>query len=66
MKCIEIAAKLDFQEKITPHHHVLLWFEGVVVKDPDIIDNLVRARLPRVTTKRERELFELLKKFNIH
>ena len=31
-KCLAIAAKLEFQQRNTPHHHILLWLEGGVLE----------------------------------
>ena len=66
LKCIAIAAKLEFQERNTPHHHILLWLEGGVLEDVDVIDSIIKAELPRGNSERQKELKKLVKKFNIY
>ncbi|KAI0559822.1 Helitron helicase-like domain containing protein [Gracilaria domingensis] len=66
LKCIGIAAKLEFQERNTPHHHILLWLEGGTMDDPEIIDSLIKAELPRGQSQEDQELRALVKRFNIH
>ncbi|KAI0559299.1 hypothetical protein FGB62_159g05 [Gracilaria domingensis] len=66
LKCIGIAAKLEFQERNTPHHHIPLWLEGGTMKDFEIIDSLIKAELPRGQSQEHQELRALVKRFNIH
>ncbi|KAI0558603.1 hypothetical protein FGB62_199g01 [Gracilaria domingensis] len=66
LKCIGIAAKLEFQERNTPYHHILLWLEGGTMDDPEIIDSLIKAELPRGQSQEDQELRALVKRFNIH
>ena len=63
-ECIAIVAKLEFQERNTPYHHILLWLECGVLEDPEEIDKMISAELPR--SESSRELRELVKRFNIH
>ncbi|KAI0560136.1 Helitron helicase-like protein [Gracilaria domingensis] len=66
LKCIGIAAKLEFQERNTPQHHILLWLEGGTIDDPEIIDSLIKAELPRGQSQENQELRALVKRLNIH
>ena len=64
LRCIAIGGKLEFQERNTPHHHILLWMEGGVLEDIGVINNIIKAELPR--PGEDDELRALVKTFNMH
>lgn len=66
LKCIGIAAKLEFQGKNTPHHHIVLWLEGGIIENPEKNDSLIMVQLPLGCSLRGQEHRELVKKFKIH
>jgi len=63
-KCIAYAAKLELQERNTPHHHFLIWLEGGLLEDIDEVDDIICAELPRECE--DDDLRQLVKKYNIH
>lgn len=66
LRCPGIAPKLEFRETNIPHHHVLLWLEGNVVEDGEVIDGIIWAILTCGSSVTGIELRELIRKFNIH
>lgn len=65
-KCIGIDPKLEFQERNTPHYHVLLWLEGARIEDLEVTDCIIKAVVLRGNSAKEEGLRELVKKFSIH
>ena len=63
-QCIAYATKLEFQERNTPHHHLLLWLDCGILEDIDEVDRLISAELPR--PGENDELRRLIKKFMVH
>ena len=63
-KCVAYAAELEFQARNTPHHHIFLWLDCGLLEDPDEIDQIICAELPR--PGQDDELRELVKKLNTH
>lgn len=45
MKCLGLASKLECQARNVPHHHIFVGIEEGVIKDGDVIEELIHEEV---------------------
>lgn len=45
MECSGLASKVEFQERIMPHHYIVVWPKRGVIEELFVIDQLISAEL---------------------
>lgn len=63
-KCVGMSSKLEFEERNTPPHPIMVMLEGGLLEELDEIDDLICAELPE--EGEDDELRALVLKLHVH